>query len=150
MKTHRRSPRRTRVVRERKERIKPDGEQAVRLCEEAAARIKAASEELAACWTTLGRELSSSSSAINLLRTRAWCNVLELRLKEHAHALAEARLGVDAVWQELMHAVRNRELLNRLLRKSRRELSAAHQVWPLLAQTPTARSTVAQIKKSNP
>ncbi len=137
MKTQR-SARQTRAIRERKERVKPNCEEAVRLCEEAAARIQAAGDELAACWTTLARELATGTSATGLLRKRAWCNVLELRLRERAHALEEARLGVDAVWQEIMNAVRSRELLNRLLRKNSSEFSAAHQVWPLLAQSATA------------
>jgi hypothetical protein len=147
MKTQR-PPRRTRVIREKKERVKPNCEQAIRLCEQAAARIKAASDELAACWMALARELSTTTSATGLLRKRAWCNVLELRLKERAHALEEARLGVDAVWQEIMQAVRSRELLNRLLRKNNNELSAAHQVWPLLVQSVTAPQPVNPAKKS--
>ena len=138
MKTQR-PPRRTRVIRERKERVKPNCEQAIRLCEEAAARLKAAAEELAQCWETLGRELASATSATGLLRKRAWCNVLELRLKERAHTLEAARLGLDAVWEEIMDAVRSRELLNRLLRKNSNELSAAHQVWPLLVQSVSAQ-----------
>ena len=142
MKTQR-PTRRTRVIRERKERVKPNCEQAIRQCEEAAARIKAAGDELAACWTTLARELSTSTSATGLLRKRAWCNVLELRLRERAHALEAARLAVDAVWQEIMQAVRSRELLNRLLRKNSNELSAAHQVWPLLVQSVSSPSSQA-------
>jgi hypothetical protein len=148
MKTNR-PTRRTRAIRERKERVKPDCEQAVRLCEEAAARIKAAGDDLAECWLKLGRELASGGSAIELLRKRAWCNVLELRLKERAQVLEKARLGVDAVWQDIMLAVRSRELLNRFLRKSHGELSVAHQVWPLLANTRPAppRASAAPYKK---
>jgi hypothetical protein len=138
MKTNR-SARRNRVVRERKERVKPDCEEALRLCEDAAARIKEAGEELAECWLALGRELGRGGTAIDLLRKRAWCNVLELRLKERAQALEKARLGVDGVWGELMLAVRSRELLNRFLRKGHRELSVAHQVWPLLAHSATTQ-----------
>jgi hypothetical protein len=125
------------VIRERKERVKPNCEQAIRQCEEAALRIKAAGDELAECWTLLARELSTTTSATGLLRKRAWCNVLELRLKERVHALEAARLAVDGVWEEIMQAVRSRELLGRLLRKSSNELSAAHQVWPLLVQSVT-------------
>jgi hypothetical protein len=101
-------------------------------------RIRAAGEELAECWLMLGRELCSGGTAIDLLRKRAWCNVLELRLKERAQALENARLGVDAVWSEIMLAVRSRELLNRFLRKGHGELSVAQQVWPLLAHSTSA------------
>ena len=144
------SPRRTRALREKKERVKPDCELAVRRCEEAAARIKAAGDELAECWLTLGRELCEGGTAINLLRKRAWCNVLELRLKERFQALEQARLGMDVVWDDIMMAVRSRELLNRFLRKGHNELSVANQVWPLLAHTRTAtssRSNQASLKK---
>jgi hypothetical protein len=130
--------------------MKPDCEQALRLCEEAAARIKEAGEELAECWLTLGRELCGGGTAIDLLRKRAWCNVLELRLKERAQALEKARLGVDAVWSEIMLAVRSRELLNRFLRKGHSDLSVAHQVWPLLAHSTTTASParpVSRLKK---
>src|SRR5262245_26452492 len=147
MKTNR-SPRRNRAIRERKERVKPDCEEALRLCEEAAMRIRAAGGELAECWLMLGRELCCGGTAIDLLRKRAWCNVLELRLKERAQALEKARLGVDAVWSEIMLAVRSRELLNRFLRKGHGELSVAHQVWPLLAHSTTASSRPAtRLKK---
>ncbi len=49
-----------------------------------------------------------------LLRARAWCNVLELRVKERAAALEQARRAVDAVWHELMLATQEREGLDRL------------------------------------
>jgi hypothetical protein len=147
MKTQR-STRRTRPARQRKERLKPDSEHAVRLCEEAAARIKAAGEDLAECWMTLGRELSTGASALNLLRKRAWCNVLELRLKEQAQALEDARQGLDSVWQDVMAGVRSRELLHQLLRKTSAELSAAHHVWPILASAAVnpVRSSIAAKK----
>lgn len=108
MKTQRpaRQPRATKPA----EPAKPTCEQALRLCEEAAARVKSASDELAACWRTLGHELSNGVSATELLRRRAWCNVLELRLKERAQALEEARLCIDAVWNEMLHAARDRGL----------------------------------------
>ena len=128
------------MIRERRERVKPDCEEAIRKCEAAAALVKAAGDELADCWNTLALEISSGTSATGLLRKRAWCNVLELRLKERAHALEAARLAVDAVWMDIVSAVRGRDLLNRLLRRNNNELSAAHQVWPLLVQGATARN----------
>ena len=47
------------------------------------------------------------------MRARALCNVLELRVKERAATLEEARHAVDAVWKELMLATRDREALDR-------------------------------------
>jgi hypothetical protein len=90
------------AVRKYKTPAEPNCEQALRLCEDAAMRVKAASEELAACWTALGRDVNTGVDPTELLRRRAWCNVLELRLKERAHALEAARHGVDAIWQEAM------------------------------------------------
>jgi flagellar biosynthesis chaperone FliJ len=80
----------------------------VRACEEAAARMKSTSDELAACWSALRDEISAGVTGTELLRTRAWCNVLELRLKEHAHALEEARHGVDAVWRKMIRGADDR------------------------------------------
>jgi len=82
---------------------------ALRACEEAAARMKSASDELAACWSALRGSLNSGATGTELLRTRAWCNVLELRLKEHAHALEAARQGVDLVWREVVRSGRRRK-----------------------------------------
>src|SRR5215831_12861247 len=101
MKTTPRSPRK-RAVRQAKCSRKQDCELAMRACETAAARVKAAGDELAACWTALCHEIASGVSPTDLLRKRAWCNVLELRLKEQAHALEDARLGVDALWDDMM------------------------------------------------
>jgi hypothetical protein len=109
MKTHR-STRPSRAMAKAREGAKQNCEQALRTCEEAAAKVKSASDELAACWSTLGREISTGVSATELLRRRAWCNVLELRLKEKALALEEARHGVDAVWKEMLQAARGRDL----------------------------------------
>lgn len=93
---------------------------ALRACEKAAAQVKAAGDELNAGWTTLARGLSAGVSAMELLRHRAWCNVLELRLKERGDFLEKARLAVDAVWNEMLAATRDREALDRFYNKSRR------------------------------
>ncbi len=77
-------------------------EAALRACESAAASIKCAGDDLAARWVELARELSAGAGPTDLLRTRAWCNVLELRLKERAHALAEARALLDHAWQSIL------------------------------------------------
>jgi flagellar export protein FliJ len=83
-------------------------------CEEAAARMQAASAELTASWAKLSGELAAGTTGIALLRTRAWCNVLELRVKERATALEEARHAIDAAWHDLLLATREREVLDRL------------------------------------
>jgi len=127
-----------RTVRPSKARRKQDCELAMRACEEAAARIKAAGDELAACWTALCRELAAGVSPTDLLRKRAWCNVLELRLKEQAHALEDARHGVDAVWNDLMLTARARELFHRFIRKSPAEPLSPGESVPLLVRTATA------------
>lgn len=77
-------------------------ELALRKCEEASARLKSASEELAACWTALGMEIATGGTRTELLRRRAWCNVLELRLKEKAAVLEKARHGLDEIWNQIM------------------------------------------------
>lgn len=83
-------------------------------CEEAALGLQTASADLTACWTRLSEELEAGTSGIDLLRTRAWCNVLELRVKERAAGLEKARQAIDAAWQDLLLATREREALDRL------------------------------------
>lgn len=92
---------------------------ALRACEDAASRLQAASAELTGCWTTLCEKLAAGVNGHELLRARAWCNVLELRLKERATTLEQARHAVDAVWRELMLATRDRETLDRFHNKRR-------------------------------
>ncbi|HXT12498.1 MAG TPA: flagellar FliJ family protein [Candidatus Angelobacter sp.] len=92
----------------------------LRFCEDAAARVQTASHELMTCWHDLNSKLSAGVSAVEFLRARAWCNVLELRLKERTAALEQARLKVDAVWQEMLIATRDRESLDRFHEKKRR------------------------------
>jgi flagellar export protein FliJ len=103
----------------------------LRACEDAAARVQQASAELTECWTGLCDKLAAGVNSSELLRSRAWCNVLELRVKERAAALETARHAVDAVWQELMVASREREGLDRLQDRRRaaykRQAQAAEQ-----------------------
>jgi flagellar export protein FliJ len=94
--------------------------EALHFCEQAAGRVEAASQELMTCWRDLTGKLSAGVSAVEFLRARAWCNVLELRLKERTTALEQARLKVDAVWQEMLIATRDRESLDRFEAKKRR------------------------------
>jgi flagellar export protein FliJ len=98
----------------------------LRACEDAAARVQKASVELTECWAGLCDKLASGVNSGELLRARAWCNVLELRVKERAAALESARHAVDAVWQELMIATRVREGLGRL--QDRRRAAYKHHV----------------------
>jgi flagellar export protein FliJ len=100
---------------------------ALRYCEEAAARVQTASQELMGCWHDLNGKLSSGVPAVEFLRARAWCNVLELRLKERTSALEQARLKVDSVWHEMLIATRDRESLDRFHSKKRRAYDAQAQ-----------------------
>jgi flagellar export protein FliJ len=110
-----------RVLRQQKERAAQQRyAAALHGCETAAASVQAASEDLNNCWATLNKELESGVTGVQLLRTRAWCNVLELKLKERASALEKARLAVDAIWKEMMLATRDRDALDRFHNKSRR------------------------------
>ena len=125
-----------------KDSVKPNCDQAIRKCEEAAARIHSASNELAACWTALGIEIATGATTTELLRRRAWCNVLELRLKEKAHALEQARHDMDASWNEVMLASKNRDLQKRFNPKPT-ELNIFDKSWSLLLQPkspPTTRA----------
>jgi flagellar export protein FliJ len=101
--------------------------ESLRICEETAARVELASHELMTCWRDLTGKLAAGVSAMEFLRARAWCNVLELRLKERTAALEQARLKVDAVWQEMLVATRDRESLDRFRDKKRRAYSAEAQ-----------------------
>jgi flagellar export protein FliJ len=94
--------------------------EALRTCEEAAGRVQTASRELSNGWQDLNGKLAAGVSALEFLRSRAWCNVLELRLKERTAALEQARLKVDSVWHEMLVATRDRESLDRFQAKKRR------------------------------
>lgn len=103
----------------------------LRACKEAAARVQKASVELTECWTGLCTKLAAGVNNGELLHARAWCNVLELRVKERAAALESARHAVDAAWEKLMVANRERQVLDRLHDRQRsaynRDLQAAEQ-----------------------
>jgi len=110
-----------RILREQKEReAQQRFADAMRACEEAAFQLQESSDALAAGWGALCEELSEGVAATKLLRTRAWCNVLEHRQKESAAALQSARRAMDAVWREMMLATRDREVLDRYHDKCRR------------------------------
>src|SRR5688500_16757069 len=103
MKSFRFSLQPIRVLREQREQItQRNFSAAMRICEEAAFQLQAASEELASGWTALCQELSDGVAATRLIRTRAWCSVLELRQKERAAALQKAQRSMDTAWREMM------------------------------------------------
>jgi hypothetical protein len=112
----------------------------LRACESAAARVKAASDELAASWSALCQQISTGVSTTDLLRKRAWCNVLELRLKEQAHALEEARHNVDAIWDDLVVGSRVSEWFTGLIEKNGAAAQPAAAGLPLLPRTTPAPS----------
>jgi hypothetical protein len=112
-------------------------ELAVHRCEEAAAQMKLAGEELAACWTALTIEISNGASPTDLLRRRAWCNVLELRLREKAAALEAARRDLDSVWKHVLNRARTHDLAHRSQQDTVAENLFA-QSWTLLLQPKTS------------
>ena len=110
-----------RVLRERKEHAaQKKYVEALRVTEAAAGELHLASEELAAGWAQLCKEMSGGAVASALVRTRAWCNVLESRQKECAALLQAAQHALDAATRELMLAKRDREALERYHDKCRR------------------------------
>jgi flagellar export protein FliJ len=110
-----------RVLREQKEQVAQQRfAEAMRACEEAAFQLQAASDELAAGWSSLCEELSTGVTATKLLRTRAWCQVLEHRQKACVLALQHARRLMDDAWRDMMRATRDREALDHYHDKSRR------------------------------
>ena len=117
-----------RVLRERKEQTSQKKYvEALRHCEAAAGELHLASEELAEGWAMLCREMNAGATASDLLRTRAWCNVLEARQKERAAQLQAAQYALDAATRELMLAKRDREALERYHDKCRRAYDRAAQ-----------------------
>jgi flagellar export protein FliJ len=110
-----------RVLREQRER---DAQQrfgrTMRICEDAACQLQQASEELAAGWDNLCRELSAGVAAMKLLKIRGWCNVLEHRQKQRRTALLNAQRDMDDAWRDVMLATRDREAMDRYHDKRRR------------------------------
>jgi flagellar export protein FliJ len=115
-----------RVLREQTERTAQQRyAEALRDCEAAAARVEAAGTELANAWKRLRQQLTAGLTANDLMSARAWINVLEFRLRERTNELEAARQVVDAAWQELMHATRDREALDHFHDKRRRQYDRA-------------------------
>jgi flagellar export protein FliJ len=110
-----------RVLREQREReAQQRYAETLRRSEEAALLLQVASEELAAGWDSLCQDLSVGAAASKLHRTRAWCNVLEIRQKQRDAALKAARLAMNDAWREMILATREREALDRYHDKCRR------------------------------
>jgi flagellar export protein FliJ len=110
-----------RVLREQREKdAQRNFADAMRVCEEAAFQLQMASEELASGWTALCEELSAGATATKLVRTRAWCSVLELRQKERTAALQKAQRLMDHAWREMVTASRDRKALDTYYDKCRR------------------------------
>jgi flagellar export protein FliJ len=110
-----------RVLREQKERSTQQRfAEAMQACEEATYELHQASDALAEGWTSLCQELSTGVTATKLMRTRAWCSVLEHRQRERAETLTRARRAMDAALREMMLATRDREALDRYHDKCRR------------------------------
>jgi len=93
---------------------------ALRACEEAALQLQSANEELARGWAAACDDLAAGVAASRLLRTRAWCGVLEFRQKERVAAFEKTRQAVDTALREVMIATREREALDHYHDKRRR------------------------------
>lgn len=96
----------TRPARARKESSSRPLDDILRECESVSAQLRAAADELAACWTALGIEISNGASPTELLRRRAWCNVLELRLREKQSLLEVSRNELDRAWRQVLAKAR--------------------------------------------
>src|SRR5689334_1175534 len=97
-----------RVLREQKEKLAQQQYAAtLRACEDAAVKVQTASAELTTCWNTLSERLAAGLGGTELLRARAWCNVLELQMKDRVRALEQARHALDSVWQGMVAASRD-------------------------------------------
>jgi flagellar export protein FliJ len=119
-----------RVLREQREReAQQRYAETLRRSEEAALLLQVASEELAAGWDSLCQDLSTGIAASKLHRTRAWCNVLEIRQKQRDAELKAARLAMNDAWREMTLATREREALDRYHDTCRRafDRGAQHQ-----------------------
>jgi flagellar export protein FliJ len=109
-----------RVLREQKEqKAQQTFADAMRVCDEAAFQLKAASEELVAAWNAMCHEMSAGVNASQVTRSRAWCNVLELRQKERAAALQHAQRAMETAVQQMRLATRDREAIDKYRAKRR-------------------------------
>ena len=110
-----------RVLREQKERaMQKRYVEALRACDEAAARLDAGSHELAGAWTALCEEVTEGATVGRLCQTRAWCGTLEQRCEQLAAALKLAQQATHDASRDMMLATRDREVLDRLRDKHRR------------------------------
>ena len=110
-----------RTLREQKEQAAQQKyAQAVRACEDAARRLGETTRALQSGWTVLGEELARGSAATQLARVRAYCVVVEERQKADQAALDQAQQTARQVWQQLVLAMRDREVMDHFHDKQRR------------------------------
>lgn len=99
---------------------------AMRECDEAAFQLQTASDELVAAWNSFCREMSTGANASQITKSRAWCNVLELRQKERAEALQRAKRAMEAALKQMLLATRDREAIDKY--RDKRRLAYDHEV----------------------
>jgi flagellar export protein FliJ len=110
-----------RVLREQKERtMQKRYVEALRASDAAAAKLDAATHELAAAWTLLCEQVAEGATVGQLHQTRAWCGELERRCDQLSAALKSAQRATQDAWREMALASRDREALDRLRAKCRR------------------------------
>jgi flagellar export protein FliJ len=117
-----------RVLRQQKERaMQKRYVEALRACDEAAARLDAGSHELAAAWSALCEEVTEGATVGQLRQTRAWCATLEQRCEQLAAALKLAQQTTHEASRDMMLATRDREALDRLRNKQRHNFNRGVQ-----------------------
>lgn len=106
----------------------------LRTCELAAIRAKCAGDELAAHWATLAQQAADGAALPDLVQARSWCHVLEVRLKERAAELEQARHALDNAWRAAARAQGQPASLNGLFDQEFL-FDDENQNWTLLAQS---------------
>jgi flagellar FliJ protein len=111
-----------RVVREQKERAAQKRfVEAMRASDEAAAKLDAGTHELSAAWMALCKQVEAGTTISKLQHTRAWCGELERRCSQLAAALKSAERAVHEARREMVSTSRDREALDRMHDKRRRD-----------------------------
>jgi len=142
-----------RTLREQQERKAQQAfAEAMRTCEERAVQLQIASDELAAGWSAFCKDLSTGVPASKLVRTRGWCDVLELRQRERAAALQEARRTMSAALRAMMQATQAREALDLHHDKCRRahDREAQREDQKMLDEFGVARAFAARAARNSP
>ena len=142
-----------RTLREQKERKAQQAfAEAMRVCEERAVQLQAASDELAAAWGSFCKDLSSGVKASKIVRSRSWCDVLEFRQKERAAALQEARRIMSAAMREMTLASQAREAIDLHHAKCRHahDREAQREEQKMLDEIGVTRAFAARAAKVSP